>query len=146
MRRLSLLFAVLFVVLLLGSDSPKEYDDRAEYVTIEGAWRLTECTQNGEPMPLGRRPTVMTLRGGTLTFDTGYGHIDRGTYRAAPVRKLSHFDRVPVFGPFPCVSARCISRIDGDTLRIASFPGRDDERPRGFDDEDVIIETYKRVK
>ena len=88
----------------------------------------------------------MTLRGGTLTFDCGYGHPDRGTYRIASDGKLSHFDRVPVFGPFPCVSAKCIFQIDGDTLRIASLPGRDNERPREFDDEDVIIETYKRVK
>jgi uncharacterized protein (TIGR03067 family) len=146
MRRASLLFAVLVVVPLLGSDSPKQYDDRTECAAIEGTWRLTECTDNGEQMRLSDRPMVLTLRRGTLTFDTGYGHVDRGTYRIDSTRRLSHFDRVPAFGPFPCVSGKCIYQIDGDTLRIAGFPGKHNERPRGFDDEDTIVETYKRVK
>jgi uncharacterized protein (TIGR03067 family) len=138
--------AVLFVVVALASDSPKEYDDKTEYVGIEGAWRLTDSTQNGNQLPLSSRPIVMTLRRGTLTFDRGYGHANRGTYRIASAGKLSHFDRVPVFGPYPCVSGKCISQLDGDTLRIAGFPGKPNERPRGFDDEGVIIETYMRLK
>jgi hypothetical protein len=35
MRRLSLLFAVLLVLPLFGSDSPKEYDDTTEYPSAE---------------------------------------------------------------------------------------------------------------
>ena len=146
MRRTVLLAGVLLSVVALGSDSPKEYDDRTEVAGIEGTWRLKECTLNGEQLPLGQRLMVMTLRGGILTFDLGDGHIDRGTYRIDPAGKLPHFDRVQRFGPFPCVAGKCIYQIDGDTLRIAGFRVRRTERPRGFDDENAFIETYKRVK
>ena len=56
MHRLSLLLAVLLVLPLFGSDSPKEYDDRAKIAGIEGVWRLTDSTQNGNvcPFPVGR--------------------------------------------------------------------------------------------
>ena len=146
MRRATLLFAVLVVVPLLGSGSAQEYDDRTEYAAIEGVWRLTECTQDGEQMPRSRLPIVVTLRGGKFTYDGGYRGIARGSYRAAKEGQLCHFDKDPVFGPYPCSPGRCIYQIDGDTLRIAGFPGKNSKRPHGFEDENVIIEIYKRVK
>jgi uncharacterized protein (TIGR03067 family) len=144
MRRVVPFFVVLVVVPLFGSGAPQEYDDRTEYTALEGVWRLTECTQDGDQMPSIRRPTVITLRGGKFTYDDG--HIKRGSYRAANAGKLCHLDKVPIFGPYPCSPARCIYQIDGDTLRIAGFPGNSDKRPRGFEDENLIIEIYKRVK
>ncbi len=46
------LLAVLFVVPLLGSDSPKEYDDTTEVRerTIQGTWRVaTSHSATAEP-------------------------------------------------------------------------------------------------
>jgi hypothetical protein len=37
-RTIVLLAGVLLSVVALGSDSPKEYDDRTEVVDIEGTW------------------------------------------------------------------------------------------------------------
>ena len=47
MRRLSLLFAVLFVVPLIGSDSPRDYDDRVKVDELSRKW-----SPNGRVVPL----------------------------------------------------------------------------------------------
>jgi hypothetical protein len=45
MRRL--LLAALLVLSLLGSDSPREYDDRTQDMGIEGDWLLLRVETDG---------------------------------------------------------------------------------------------------
>ena len=79
MHRLSLLFAVLSVVPLLGSDSAKEYDDRTEVAGIEGTWRGTRID----------RQYVMTYHSGTFTIDDGDGNPLRAIHKAFPSLEAS---------------------------------------------------------
>jgi uncharacterized protein (TIGR03067 family) len=145
MRRLSPLFAFLFVVPLLGSDSPKEYDDKAEIVGIEGTWRFSELEHNGEKVDLVTR-WVTTYRGGTYTTNYGHGDTVRGCYRIDPTRNPPHLDRLPSSGPCKGETNKFIYQIDGDTLRVAGFYLIELPRPQGFNDDDISIWTYKRVK
>jgi uncharacterized protein (TIGR03067 family) len=141
MRRLFPLLAVLFVVLLFGFDSPKEYDDKTEYaVGIEGAWRWTEIEDAG-----GRRKlddgTVYTFHNGVVTIDRGSGNQWRAPYRIDHSSNPPHLDFILNGGR----TYKFIYRIDGDTLRIASN-GYDWSRPKGFDDKYVGVQIFKRVK
>jgi len=146
MRRLSLLFAALLVLPLLGSDSPKEYDDRTETAGIEGTWRAMEYEfkgTTGKPT----RQCVMTFRGGTLTSPWSDGDLWQGSYRIDPTRQPPHLDWIPSKGFYEGTTLKAICQIDGDTLRIAYFDGRfTKQRPQGFNDKGVIVWVHKREK
>jgi hypothetical protein len=65
MRRLLFPFAVLLVSLLLGSDSPKGYDDHARDARLEGEWVLVRLEVNGKLVP--EWPShVTTFRAGRM--------------------------------------------------------------------------------
>jgi hypothetical protein len=83
-----LVVAVLLVLPLFGSDSPKEYDDKTENVGIEGKWRLID----------GKN--VVTFRSGTYTVDDGDGNPWRGTYRTDKSHYPHHLDLFPSNGPY----------------------------------------------
>jgi uncharacterized protein (TIGR03067 family) len=146
MRRLICLLAgVLFCVVALGSDSPKEYDDRTEAVAIEGDWRLTEFEFKGAkatPSVHG----VLTYRGGI--FSLKYGGIESlgGTYRIDATQKPPHIDWIPASGELKGKALLLIYQIDGDTLRLGFMTGGAWSRPQGFNGDGVAFETYKRVK
>lgn len=144
MRRTILLAGVLLSVVALGSDSPKEYDDRAEVADIEGAWQWTEVSLNGrkENPPLEQ---VMICRSGTYTFKYSYGSAE-GCYRIDLTRKPPHFDWILPDGPTKGKTIKCIYQIERDTLRIAAIAQFDGDRPKGFDDKGVIVWTYRRLK
>jgi uncharacterized protein (TIGR03067 family) len=118
MRRMSLLFAVLLVVPLLGSGSPKDYDVESSGVKYSDV------------------QLVMILRGGTYALS----NTMQGTYRIYPTCDPPHLDMIESEGR----TIKRIFRIDGDTLRIAGAPGA--QRPHGFKDEDVKVYFFKRVK
>jgi uncharacterized protein (TIGR03067 family) len=145
MRRLMPLFAALSVFPLLGSDSPKEYDDAAEANNIQGMWQLTEFEFKGakaKPDVHG----VLTYRSGTSTLT--YGNVEslRGSYRIDPTQKPPHIDWIPSTDELKGRPIRCIYRIDGDTLKLGFMQGSDWSRPQRFYGEGVAVETYKRVK
>jgi uncharacterized protein (TIGR03067 family) len=145
MRRLSLLFAVLIVVLLLGSDSSKEYDDQTESVGILGTWRLTEREVDGNKAVVYGE-IVQTYRIGTYTID-GNGPAWQGRYRTDPGANPPRLDWYHSNGPFAGKTIKLIYQIDGDTLRIAFIAdGDNSRRPQGFNDKGVSIGIYKRVK
>jgi uncharacterized protein (TIGR03067 family) len=147
MRRLFLLFAVLFVVPLSGSDSPKEYDDRTETIGIEGTWRLTEVEYGGQKRKTDLPKAMLTYRSGTYTANYTGGDTFRGSYRIAPTRKPSHLDQLPSNGSDQGQTIKFIYQIDGDTLRIARIMSAfTTSRPQGFDDDHIFVVTYKRVK
>jgi uncharacterized protein (TIGR03067 family) len=139
MRRLSLLFAVLFVVLLFGSDSPRDYDDKVEVVGIEGVWKHIQYELNGEKVSF---PYVMTFHNGTYSVDGSDGE----SYHIDFTKKPHHLDQTRSQEPFKGI-IKGIYQVDGDTLRIAHLQGEADiRRPQGFNGDGVIVATYKRVK
>jgi len=130
MRRTILLLAgVLLCVVALGSDSPKEYDDKTENVGIEGRWRLTEIIDwNGE------KQGIQDMR--PFRFEN---------YRIDKNHNPPHLDRS--FADFKGRTFRFIYQLDGDTLRIAGNErGNFGRRPEGFNDIGNYVWTYKRVK
>jgi uncharacterized protein (TIGR03067 family) len=140
MHRVYLLSAVLFVVPLLGSGSPKEYDDRTTVDPLEGTWRLTGSefrdTKEKHSQPL------TTFRNGIVTEDYDFGKYV-GTYDVDLTRKPSHLDMTQSKSK----ASKYIYKIDGDTLRIALINGLGEmRRPQDFTDKDVFITIYKRVK
>jgi hypothetical protein len=74
MRRGMLLLPALLVLPLLGSDSPKEYDDKVAVAGIEGTWRLTEYELDGAKREPNFRCSV-TVRNGTFTVCCRRAHL-----------------------------------------------------------------------
>ena len=139
MRRIVCLSAgALLCAVALGSDSPKEYDNRAEESGIEGTWRWT--TASGHPV-------VLTCHSGGFTSAVGNVVLGRGSYRIDPGRNPHFLDKMPTYGPYKGVTVKCLYQIDsGGALRIAYIPLDPEQRPQWFTGEGVEVETYKRVR
>lgn len=139
MRRTILLVAgVLLSVVALGSDSPKEYDDRTEVAGIEGTWQLTNVKCGNNIPKIGQN--ITTFRGGICTTIDSDGE-SRCSYRIDTTHKPFQLDWI-----LPSRAVKCIYLIEGDTLWIAEVLYSDQPRPRDFKGIDVIICTYKRVR
>jgi uncharacterized protein (TIGR03067 family) len=138
----------VLLALLLGSDSPKEYDDAtAKGDRLEGSWLLVGYETGGEfqQMPEG---LVMTFEGGKAAWwpHTGGGpNLVMATYRTDPGIWPARLDRVDTGGFHKGKTWKMIYQIDGDTLRIA-YRMSGVERPTGFHGNDLEIEIYKRVR
>jgi uncharacterized protein (TIGR03067 family) len=142
MRHLLFPFALLCVLPLLGSDSPKEYDDRTKLVELEGMWRIVSVENTG-----GYYPTsgYMVFREGKFE-GTGRGVAPKGNYKVDNTKKPAWLDLTnpPDNGP----AEMCIYRIDGDVLKIA-WPLGSDERSERLDiagDRRQSVSTFKRVR
>ena len=135
------LLAVLLVLPLLGSDSRKDYDDRATKDDLEGTWQLVEHyhAQRGFKMGVGNGGTL-TFRNKTFVYDHDYEYRLRGTYRINLTGYQHQLDFLDADGR---TMKRIYQRI-GSTLQIA-LTGDRLERPRSFDD-DVYVFVYKRVR
>jgi uncharacterized protein (TIGR03067 family) len=131
MRRTILLAGVLLCVVALGSDSPKEYDDRTEYVGIEGTWREIEFEQNGKKEKPTRQHVLIFPSGSSFMLDD-------------PTRNPHHLGRFSQDGPLKGQTIMFLYQIEGDTLRIATT--FNDRCPQGFNDKGSFVFTYKRVK
>jgi uncharacterized protein (TIGR03067 family) len=143
MRRAVLLLAgVLLCVVALGSDSPKEYDDKTMVDPLEGRWQMIEWTCDGEK--LNGIPEERVYHNGTYTINWSDGDTWRGSYRIDPTRKSSHLDWIPSGGSGKGQTFMNIYQVDGDTLRIAAVNGK--QHPQCFKDKGVYVTTYKRVK
>jgi hypothetical protein len=144
MRRLTLLLPVLFVGLLLGSDSAKDYDDRRDEASIEGTWLLIKLERNGMPTP-GSFDTIVAYQGGKFQWSvppaTRTYTVDRSVRPAHLVERLAN--------PLPGTEISGydnIFQVEGNTLRVACrISGKG--FPNGFDGkQEVVVLTYKRVK
>lgn len=145
MRRLSPLFAVLFVVPLIGSDSPKEYDGAMQEDKLEGTWQRIEIERNGEKIDVGVQ-LVNIYRGDNFTSDYG-GNSVTGRFWIDPTRKPAHLDWIPSNGSYRGEPLKAIYQIDGNKLKIAVMADPFDlRRPKGFIGNDLAVHTYKRVK
>lgn len=142
-RTIWLLAGVLLCVVALGSDSPKEYDDKVKVNTLEGAWWLTREELNGNKLNSSEHEMLIYYKG-TFTRDFGDGKTKSGSGRIETTYNPPHLDWILANGDI-----KYIYQIDGDTLRLASKPGRlpgETERPQGFNDKGLYVCTYKRVK
>ena len=144
MRRTYPLFAVLLVVLLLGSDSLNEYDDKTTEDPLEGRWRLTGREQYGVQTKLDVQDQVfITFHSGTFTVNTDTCYY-QGKYRIAPIHKPPQLDGELFTHLLHDHMGKCIYQIDGDRLKIAALAER--QRPKGFDDKNIWSITCERVK
>ena len=142
MRRMVLLLAgVLLSTVAMGSDSPKEYDDKTTLNPLEGSWRLTEYSFRGQT---GIHPDelVLTYRGGFCTNKDS----EPRRYCIAPSQTPAHLDWIELSGPSKGETSKFIFQIKGDTLKMACFSGSSKTRPQVFNDDEVVIYTFKRVK
>ena len=128
----------MLVVALLGSNSPKEYDDRAQDGAIEGDWLLVRVEICGTTMDAGPYSPCIS-RGGKFRWagqdeDTGTYSVDTG-FQPPPLTENAMEE-----------TYRNIFQIHGGTLRVAHRkPG--DGYPKGFDDrKNLIVEVYRRVR
>jgi uncharacterized protein (TIGR03067 family) len=134
MRRLSLLFAVLWVLPLFGYDSPKENDGEISFVDgLQGTWQLTDFEDKTGTHRIGW-PCVTTFQGGICTYLWADGDPMQTHYYTDTTRKPFCLDMD---------NKKCIYLIDSCTLRIA---WRDHQRPRGFKEGGVTVHIYKRKK
>jgi uncharacterized protein (TIGR03067 family) len=145
MRRTILACAgVLLSVVALASDSPKEYDGATEVVGIEGTWRETGFEANGQKIKLNFE-VVKTYRSGTFTIVSP--SPSAGSYRIDQSRNPPQLEWLPSSGAHKGKTIKWIYQIDGDTLKIACLANEYEKRPpQGFDDKDLYVYTYKRVK
>src|SRR5581483_6543949 len=80
MRRTVCLLAALLVLPALGSDTPKEYDEKITLEELDGVWRATGFGQE-----------EMTCRGGDFAVEVGIDII-RGKYRSDNSCNPRHLD------------------------------------------------------
>lgn len=142
MRRLACLLTGMLVVLVLGSDSPKEYDDNMELASIEGTWQLLAVVHDGEKVnPI---TWVLTFRGGKLTRKDSDGDNGEGVYKFDTTQKPYQLDLIP--GPGAKFARGWqIAEIHGDILKTA-WDRTYEKRPRSFHDQDLWFGTFKRLK
>jgi uncharacterized protein (TIGR03067 family) len=138
-----LLAVVLLVVPSLGSDAPREYDGvTANADDLEGEWQVTAMTFNG--IQVSFHKTVVAFHGGRYT-ETGGKRQEIGTYKVAAVRSPAELDITPSNGQDQGRTFRHIYRFEGDLLKLARRMNGG-ARPEDFQEEAVLLVTYKRVK
>jgi uncharacterized protein (TIGR03067 family) len=146
-RTIWLLAGVLLCVAALGSDSPKEYDDKTEVRDeLEGTWERTDFTYFGRKLELPYQE-VATFRHGILTRKFSPGETVPGSYRINPTRSPAHLDWTPSTVECKGQTLKWIYKVKADTLKIANVATPNDEqRPKGFGDDNLSVSTYKRLK
>ena len=145
MRRVLFPFAVLLVLLLLGSDSPKEYDDTTENVSIEGTWQIVSAGRGLQQTTVADR-CIGIWQHGKWSYTQAKGYSTGGRYKIDSHRTPAALDEVQTTGQGWQIERRFIYRIEGETLHTAFNPNNPLNRPRSFDEDGVYIVTWKRVK
>ena len=139
MRRAMLLLSALLVLSLLGSDSSREYDDRAQEGGIEGVWQVLWVESLGNRIVADRRQ-YFTYQGGKFYWASskteGTYTVDDSHRPARLAEQSACFDGV----------YKSIVRIDGDTLRMAHIL-QNERYPVDFNDPDInSLVVCKRVR
>lgn len=144
MRQVALLLIIACILPLLGSDLPREYDGATENGSIEGTWQWVSETKNG--VPLFPPAHTVTYRRSTIVTFQSNDEADIVDYDVDVTRKPFHFNRIRRVTNGEVQVWRCIFKIECNTLTIA-FPLRLNKgRPRSFDEKDIHVAVYKRVK
>ena len=135
------LLGVVVVGLVLAADDKK--DDVKE--KLKGTWTVVSIEAAGKKVP------EEFVKGQTITFDADkMTHKEKdktepATYKIDAGQKPAHLDMTPTEGPDKGQTVKMIFQLDGDTLKIAGKM-EPTERPKGFDDKDVVVMTLKRQK
>jgi uncharacterized protein (TIGR03067 family) len=135
------LLGVAVVGLLVAADDKK--DDIKD--KLKGTWEVVSMEVGGKKAP------DEAFKGQTLTFEAdkviskGKDKPDPATYTIDATKKPAELDIVPTEGPQKGKTVKMIFQLDGDTLKIAGKM-EPTERPKGFDDKDVVVMTLKRQK
>jgi uncharacterized protein (TIGR03067 family) len=155
MRRTGwLLGGVLLAVAALGSDSPEEYDGRIQVLNpLRGRWRPLKVevayTRGGKIICTGDATAEIVFEDNRYLWGWGdqYSRLEssRGVCTVDPSKGPGHLDLTDKTGPLAGTTRRCIYRIDGDTLQIASRTEHPDLRPESFEGP-LTIYTLKREK
>jgi uncharacterized protein (TIGR03067 family) len=141
MSRTVYLFAALLVLPSLGSDAPKEYDGATELDALQGTWRRIALKHDGRDVPLEGEEMIVTYLSGKFVWP---GNVV-GSYTVDTSRKPAHLTET-IEGVLRRRPEKSIYRIDGDTLQVGSATGQPRDWPHSFDDKNLVIVTYKRVK
>ena len=144
--------AVVTVVLLaVGADEPKKTElnaaARKELKAIEGAWVVQRIeTKDGKQEPGDDERMSLTIKGAKWTFGTlQEGEVVALDPSANP--KLLDFKSVRK-GREDTVN-EAIYQVDGDTLIICIYQGKDKKRPTSLDrptEGNTVRWTLKRAK
>jgi uncharacterized protein (TIGR03067 family) len=155
MRRFACVPAgVLLCVLALGSDTPTEYDGRTKMSNpLQGRWRHVQLVVAGEA---GGKIICTAPEWADLEFQDekyawnwgdGYSRLtsSMGICTLDPSVSPRRLDLTDLTGQAAGETRRCIYRIDGDTLEIASTTGHPADRPGKFEGG-LTTYTLKRIK
>ena len=137
------LLAALLVLPLLGSDSPKEYDDKVEVAGIEGTWQMVDISDAGQKREPGVERCIQIFRGGKWSYSEAGRPSTAGTYTTDKTRVPAFLDES--YGTSLEEARKYIYRIEGDTLRTAFRNANEGERPTSFDEPRLYIMTWKRL-
>ena len=141
------LFAALLVLPLLGSGSPREYDDRTKLNELVGVWEVVKAENCGFEMAGGGSDAII-FDTTHVTYKLGSQVLIAGTYKTtASCGGLAVLDEVFVEKHGQLITWHNIYQVDGDVLRIAYVMPNGSERPLDFQDKQhLFIYTLKRVK
>ena len=145
-RTVCLLAGMLLVVLSVGSDSPSEYDGTVTPPDdLSGSWKLVAVGSNTQVAPNVNwfSPPVLTFHNGNrVSFfwcETISGELKADGFQRPGQLDLSWHENEKGDEKF-------IYRRDGDTLHIGYLPDGNGARPKTFDDDNIRVLTFKRVK
>jgi uncharacterized protein (TIGR03067 family) len=141
-RTIWLLAGVLLCLVALGSDSPKEYDDKVEANNFQGEWHEVSADRNGVDVPRGKWSLV--FRNGKYEGVTDH-ETDSGTYLLSGRSAILRLHLVSASGRNTCSSGKFLTRVEGDTLKLAYYMGAG-EWPTSFEEKKVVVSAFRRVK
>jgi uncharacterized protein (TIGR03067 family) len=137
------LLGVFVIGLLLAADEKKPEDLKDK---LKGVWNVVSMEADGKKAP------DEEFKGDTLTFEGDKathehkGKKEPATFKLDATKKPAQLDIMPTDGPEKGMTIKMILQLDGDTLKIAAGNGPTAERPKSFDDKNIMIITVKRAK
>ena len=139
------------LALTIGADEPKKAEldaaARKELKALEGDWVVQRIeTKDGKQEPGDGEQISLTIKGAKWTFGT----IQSGEVVALdPSTSPKLLDFKSVRKGRPDAVNEAIYKVDGDTLIISIYQGKDKKRPTSLDkptEGDTVLWTLKRSK
>lgn len=143
-----LLLAVLLIGLAGGANSPPDWDDTTTTTarSPEGTWHLVRITRGGQDENAANWD--MVFERDKYSWRVGGGGVAvEGNFKIELNRMPAQLDLIPG-GKVPGNNNvyKAIFRIDGDVLLIGLFEPEREQRPRSFEDVNLKLLTFNRVK
>lgn len=137
----------LFGFLALAFASHAAADDKKdapkELAPFQGEWKVVSATFAGRPAPKGLDEVRFTFDGDKVTVKEPGDKAEAGTYKIDPKATPATID---LSGP-KGEPAAGIYKFDKDgKLTLAFVKGKDQTRPKGFDDKDAVVMVLEKVK